>query len=129
MIIEIFTLCDAATSDTGKLNLLGAFDVINVKQLPAVLAHCAVAVRLRFYAIEKGDHHIEVRFIDADGKNVLPPAGGNIKVDFQHNQRSAAFNLVLNIPSLKIEAAGDYALELRVKNQCILSLPVEIHVL
>ncbi|MBF0593655.1 MAG: hypothetical protein HQL22_01660 [Candidatus Omnitrophica bacterium] len=126
MIVEIFSLCDAATSDSGKLNLLGAFDVINVKQFPAVLAHCSVAVRLRFFASEQGDHHIEVRFIDADGKSILPPAGGSIKVELPQGQRSAAFNLVLNIPGLKIDAAGDYALELRVAGQGVISLPLEV---
>ena len=126
MIVEIFSLCDAATSDNGKLNLLGAFDVIHVKQVPAILSYCAAAMRLRFFALERGDHHIEVRFIDADGKNVLPPAGGNIKVEMPEGQRSAAFNLVLNIPGLKIETPGDYALELRVDGQGLVSLPVNI---
>lgn len=126
MIVELFSLCDAATSENGKLNLLGAFDVIKVQQFPAVLAHCAVAVRLRFFTLEKGDHPIEVRFIDADGKNVLPPAGGNIRVDLPVGQRSAAFNLVLNVPALKVESPGDYALDLRVGGQGIISLPIEI---
>lgn len=126
MIVEIFSLCDAATSESGKLNLLGAFDVIRVMKFPAVLAHCAVAIRLRFFSSEKGDHHIEVRFINADGMNVLPPAGGNVKVDLPENQHSAAFNLVLNVPALNVEIPGDYALDLRVNGQGIISLPIEI---
>ena len=126
MLVEIFSLCDAATSEAGKLNLLGAFDVIRVREFPAVLTHCAVAIRLRFFAVERGDHAIEVRFINADGKSILPPAGGNIKLELPDGQRSAAFNLVLNIPGLKIESPGDYALELRVGGQALISLPVEI---
>lgn len=126
MILELFCLCDAATADNGKLNILGVFDAIRVKQFPAVLAHCAVAVRLRFFSLEQGEHHIEVRFIDADGKNVLPPAGGSIQVSLQDGQRTAAFNLVLNIPALKVETPGEYAMDLRVGGQGITSLPIVI---
>jgi len=28
MEIEVFSICDAATSDSGKLNILGAFDMM-----------------------------------------------------------------------------------------------------
>ncbi|MBF0387302.1 MAG: hypothetical protein HQL20_05540 [Candidatus Omnitrophica bacterium] len=126
MIVEVFSLCDAATSDGGKLNILGSFDVIRVQKLPAVLAHCSIAIRLRFFALEKGDHHIEVRFIDADGQGIIPPSAGSVKVDFSSEQRSAAFNLVLNIPGLKIDKAGEYALELRVAGQVVISLPLDV---
>ena len=126
MLVEIFAICDAATADSGKLNILGAFDAVHVRQLPAVLAHCAVAIRLRFVTAERGDHRVDVRFIDADGKNILPPAGGGIKVDFADAQRSASFNLVLNIPGLNIEHPGDHSLELLVDGNGIASLPLDI---
>jgi hypothetical protein len=35
MNIQVAVLCDAATDDNGKLNLLGAFDTIYTQQLPA----------------------------------------------------------------------------------------------
>jgi hypothetical protein len=37
MNIQVAVLCDAATDDNGKLNLLGAFDTIYAPQLPAML--------------------------------------------------------------------------------------------
>ena len=126
MLIEIFAICDAATADTGKLNILGAFDAVHIRQLPSVLAHCAVAIRLRFMATERGEHRVDVRFIDADGKNMLPPAGGGIKVEFPEGQRSASFNLVLNIPGLNIERSGDHSLELLVDGKGVASLPLDI---
>ena len=36
MNIQVAVLCDAATDDNGKLNLLGAFDTIYAPQTPAV---------------------------------------------------------------------------------------------
>ena len=35
MNIQVAVLCDAATDDNGKLNLLGAFDTIYTQQLPS----------------------------------------------------------------------------------------------
>lgn len=122
MVVEVFSLCDAATSENGKLNLLGAFDTIWVKQFPAVYPHCTVAIRLRFLSLETGSHRVEVRFIDEDGKNVLPPAGGTVKVDMPQGQRSASANLILNIQSLKLERPGESSLDLLVDGQLAISL-------
>jgi len=36
MRLEVFSLCDAATSEKGKLNILGAFDTIWVSKIPLV---------------------------------------------------------------------------------------------
>ena len=36
MNIQTAVLCDAATDDNGKLNLLGAFDTIYAPEMPAI---------------------------------------------------------------------------------------------
>lgn len=126
MVVEIFSLCDAATAENGKLNLLGAFDTIWAKQFPVVYPHCTVAIRLRFSALEKGNHRVDVRFIDADGKNILPPAGGGVLVDMSPEQRSASANLILNIQSLRLERPGESSLELSVDGQLAMSLSLVV---
>ncbi len=126
MQIEVFAICDAATSDNGKLNILGSFDTIWVRQFPAVYPHCAVAVKMRFNAIEKGDHSLVVRFIDEDGKNILPPANGNFKLDIPDGQRSASTDIVLNIQALNLSKPGEYALELAIDGRSEISLPLFI---
>ena len=57
MRVEVFSLCDAATTDGGKLNLLGAFDAIWVKTMPVVHAQCAIALRVRFSRSERGEQN------------------------------------------------------------------------
>ncbi len=55
MKIEIFTLCDAATTDAaGKLNILGSFDRLNAVQAPITHPQCALAIKLRFERVEEG---------------------------------------------------------------------------
>ncbi len=124
MLIEIFSLCDAATSESGKLNILGAFDTIWVRQFPVVYPHCSVAVRIRFSVAEKGEHNLGLRLIDADGKDILPPAGGAMRLDLPEGMTSGSTNLIMNIQALKLEKPGEFSLELSVDGMNVLSLPL-----
>jgi len=97
MRIEVFSLCDAATADAGKLNMLGAFDTIWAAGLPVIHPQCTIALRVRFERIERGEHKVAVQFSDMDGKHVIPPAQGIININFSDDQGSGSANLILNI--------------------------------
>jgi hypothetical protein len=114
MNLELFSLCDAATADAGKLNILGVFDTIWVAALPAVHPQCTIALRIRFDSIERGEHKIAVNFVDADGKNIIPPALGTLAINFPDEQRSGSANLILNLQGLKFEKAGEYSIDLAI---------------
>jgi len=60
MNIEAFLLCDAATDQNGKLNVLGAFDNIFAKEMPTRHRACSIASRIRFSKIEAGDHTVKI---------------------------------------------------------------------
>jgi len=126
MYIEVFSLCDAATGDFGKLSMLGAFDTIWVAKTPVVHPHCTIALRLRFDRNERGEHKITVHFVDADGKNIIPPAEGNMKINFPDEQSSSSTNLILNIQGVKLERLGEYAIDLAVDGQQKASLPLYV---
>jgi hypothetical protein len=123
MRIEIFALCDAATSESGKLNILGAFDTAWVYAMPAVYPQCAIALRIRFSAIEKGEHLISVNFVDIDGKHIIPSASGMVKVDFPAEKKSDAANLILVMQGFKLEQYGEYSIDLAVDGRSECSLP------
>ena len=71
MKVEIFTLCDAATDQHGKLNILGSFDLLCSQQTPIYHAACAIAVRVRFSKMEEGDHSLKLAVTDEDGKVII----------------------------------------------------------
>ena len=124
MNIEVYSLCDAATNDAGKLNMLGAFDTIWATQLPVIHPQCAIALRIRFESIERGEHRVAVTFVDLDGKNIIPPANGAINVNFPDGQRSGSANLILNIQRLKLEKYGEYSIDLAIDGRSEGSLPL-----
>ena len=126
MQIEIFSLCDAATNNSGKISILGAFDTIFAKKTPTTHPQCAVALRIRFEVNEGNDHEVTVSFVNEDGKHVFPPAKGKIKMNFPDNQRSSSTNLVLNFHRLKLEKFGEYAIDLTVDKRNVASLPLYV---
>ena len=125
MNIEVFSLCDAATVDVaGKLNVLGAFDTISSSNMPTVYPQCAIALRIRFENIERGEHRVTVHFVDLDGKHIVPSANGKINIHFPDGQRSGSANLVLNLQMLKLEKFGEYSIDLAVDGRNEASLPL-----
>jgi len=124
MQVEIFSLCDAATCDSGKVNILGAFDSVFVKEIPAVHPHCAIVLRVRFDYLQGRDHEVTVNFINADGRDVMPPAKGKMHINFPENQRSVSHNLILNIQGLKLNELGEHAVELTIDGKHEGSLPL-----
>src|SRR3954471_13088270 len=72
MNIQVAVLCDAATDENLKLNLLGAFDTIYTQQLPAIHPQCSVALRITFGHEDEGAHHLKLNFVDADGHSIMP---------------------------------------------------------
>jgi len=126
MNIEAFLLCDAATEQQGKLNVLGAFDTIYAKQLPAIHPACAIALRIRFEISEEGDHPVKILVIDEDARPVVPKLEGNVNVKAGEGMNSIITNLVLNIQRLKFEKYGQYRIDLTIDNQTITDLPFTV---
>ena len=126
MNIEAFLLCDAATEQQGKLNVLGAFDTIYAKQLPAIHPACAIALRIRFEISEEGSHPVKILVIDEDAKPAGPKLEGNINVKVREGMDSMIANLVLNIQRLKFEKYGQYRIDLIIDNQKITDLPFTV---
>ncbi len=123
MQIEVFSLCDAATSGGGKLNMLGAFDTIWTKKMPVIHPQCTVALRVRFFSSEGNKHEVSVKVIDADGNHIVPPTNGAININYPEGQRSSSANLILNIQGLKLENYGEYSVDLAIGGASRASLP------
>ena len=126
MKVEVFTLCDAATDQRGKLNILGTFDLICSSKAPIQHPACTIALRVRFSKLEEGSHNIRLSFCDADGQAIIPPMGGDFKVQMGPNALSHARNLIFNFQALKFKEFGDYSINLHIDKTLIDSLPLYI---
>ena len=126
MNIEAFLLCDAATDQQGKLNVLGAFDNIYAKGLPAVHPACVVAARIRFEKVEAGEHTVRVHVIVQDGKEIIPRLDGKVSVRVADDLDSGVINLLLHLRGLKFESYGQYRIDLALDGKIAGSLPLHV---
>ncbi|RJO60154.1 hypothetical protein C4544_06050 [candidate division WS5 bacterium] len=128
MKVELFVLCDAATDYQGKLNLLGTFDSIWAKQVPAVHPLCTVALRVRFMKIEEGHHKVKISIVDGDGKAVVRPVEADVNILFNNTPLiSMATNMILNLQGLKFPVYGEYSIDLAIDGRHEVSLPLYVN--
>jgi hypothetical protein len=126
MKIEIFTLCDAATNNGGKLNILGSFDHIFGREAPITYPLCALAIKLRFEKIELGSKSLRVSFVNADGKSVIPTLDQTFTVNVPPGESTTSANFVLIIQQIKLENFGDYSIDLAIDGRLEGSIPLSV---
>ncbi len=124
MNIQVAVLCDAATDDNGKLNLLGAFDTIYTQQLPAVHPQCSIALRVTFGHEDEGEHQLRLNFVDADGRFIMPGIDIPVQVVLPGDSHFGTRNFIVNIQQLKFEGPGLYSIDLLMDNRSQASIPL-----
>ena len=125
MNIQVAVLCDAATDDNGKLNLLGAFDTIYARELPAVHPQCSVALRVTFFSGDEGKHTLRLNFVDADGHSIMPDFPPiPVEVTLPDDVHFGTRNFIINIQQLKFAEPGLYSVDLSLDGQSQASIPL-----
>jgi hypothetical protein len=124
MNIQVAVLCDAATDDNGKLNLLGAFDTIYTQQLPAIHPQCSIALRVTFFNGDEGKHSLQLNFVDADGHSIakFPPLP--VEVALPEDMHFGTRNFVVNLQQLKFDSTGLYSIDISLDDQPQASIPL-----
>ena len=126
MDIQVAVLCDAATDYKGKLNLLGTFNSVHTRELPANYPQCSIVLRVVFKLVEEGSHKLRINFVDEDGKFVMPSIELPFEVKVPENYSFAYRNFILNIQRLKFEKFGQHAVDIAIDGRQEASIPLEV---
>jgi hypothetical protein len=105
MKIELFTFCDFAQENGGKLTIVGTFDTIISRKFPCVHPQLAVVIRLRFDIWEFSNHGFRIETRDLNGEMNMEAISGNIEVNGVGNA-TAVSHLVFAISNLRFKAPG-----------------------
>ena len=117
-------LADYALIDQqGKLSVLGIFQHVWVSEFPAVHPRTHLVLRVRGRRTEIGSHSIRIRFVDAQGAELL---GGDGTVQFGEppagvTDVEAGAVLVFDVP---LPAGGQYAFEIVLDGEPALRVPL-----
>jgi hypothetical protein len=129
MNVQVAVLCDAATDENGKMNLLGAFDTICAQQLPAVHPQCAVALRVAFASSDEGPHKLKLNFINADGHAIMPAMEVPVAVALPDDSHFLTRNFIVNIQQLKFDEAGLYSVDVWLDGKSHAGIPLLVKLL
>lgn len=125
MKVEIFSLCDFAVADSaGKLTVVGVFDTIWTREVPAAHGLCAIALRIRFDRIEEGLKKLKVSFIDSDGNPVMPAVEMQIQIQVPPAFQQANAQVVFLIPQIRLPNFGEYSIDLAIDSRQEASTPL-----
>jgi hypothetical protein len=126
MDVQVAVLCDSAADYNGKLCVLGAFDTIGVRQLPAVHPHCSIALRIVFRDDEEGPHQFKLTLIDEDGRSLLPKMDPALEVRMPPNMFFVSSNIVFNLQGMKFEKTGQYSIDVTLDGKMIARIPLQV---
>ena len=117
--VSAFFVADHAEAVNGKLYVNGgSCDTLYVSTLPATHPHLSVAAVLRVpWGATERSHGIEVRVVDQDGQEIVPPARGEFNAGRPagmepHEETTVV--LVVNLINLPIAKTGPHRFELSV---------------
>jgi hypothetical protein len=125
MKIELFTFCDFAQENGGKLTIVGTFDTIISRNFPCVHPQLSVVIRIRFDLWEFANHSFRIETQDLDGEAGIDPISGNVEVKGAGNA-TAVSHLVFTISNLRFEKSGVLNFILYLDHREITSIPLYI---
>jgi hypothetical protein len=125
MKIELFTFCDFAQENGGKLTVVGTFDTIISHNFPCVHPQLSVVIRLRFDIWEFSSHAFRIETRDLDGDMNMEAISGNIDVKGVGNA-TAVSHLVFSISNLHFKSSGVMNFALFIDEREIGSIPLYI---
>jgi len=123
--VELFTFCDFAQENGGKLTIVGTFDTIISRNFPCVHPQLSVVIRLRFDLWEFKNHTFRIETRDLEGETSMETINGNIEVRGVGNA-SAVSHLVFSISNLHFKNPGLLNFILFIDDKEVDSVPLYI---
>jgi len=125
MKVELFTFCDFAQENGGKLTVVGTFDTIISRHFPCTHPQLSVVIRGRFFLWEFSPHEFRIEARDLKGNMTMEPIGGTLDVKGVGNA-TAVSHLVFTIGNLHFKEPGVVNVTLFIDNKEMSSIPLYI---
>lgn len=120
-------LCDAAQDSGGKLHALGiGVDALHAASLPAIHPHLSLVVRFAYGSDDVGDHQFSIAVLDADGKNVVSPVGGQMTLRLNGDDTTGGANLVVDLQNAQFTTYGPHEVAVSVDGRDFATLPIAV---
>jgi hypothetical protein len=127
MEVSLAVLADYANvSREGKLNIMGIFDRIYVRQLPGQFPSMQVVIRLEARFAEMGrEHTIQIQLQDPDGETIFDINGNFTPMGGQAGE-TAPLNHIIGLGNLPLKKTGGHAVIIWVDNDLKKEIPLKV---
>jgi hypothetical protein len=125
MKIELFTFCDYAQENGGKLTIVGTFDTIIARNFPCTHPQLSVVIRVRFDLWEYATHSFRIETRDLNGEMSMDPISGSLDVKGIGNA-TAVSHLVFTIGNLFFKNHGVVNFTLYIDDKETASVPLYV---
>ena len=126
MNVDFAFICDYADS-SGKLNALGiGFDTIFAAKLPARHLHFSLVLQIKASIVESGQKRIQVNLIDEDGKDVIQPINGHIKIPRTESSLPNTGRFVMEFGNVEFKSYGSYSACVSIEGMEITSISFRV---
>jgi len=120
-------LCDYAQESGGKLTAVGiGAEQISASELPVVQPSLGLAVSLRYSFDEAGARRLQVRLVDADGRDVMAVQQTDLALGEPSDSAFGSFRVVVAMSQLKFDSYGDYAFHVTIDGNEIARAPLAL---
>ncbi|MEZ0258037.1 MAG: hypothetical protein ACAI37_22350 [Chthoniobacter sp.] len=125
--VEMFTLCDGATEQEGRISLVGTYESISAASFPCVLPQLTVVLRARFWPQDGRLHAFRLVLTSPDGKSLGVLLDSMASMQSFNEDRSTSCNLIARVQNVEIEAAGEHVLDFYIDDKIAGRLPFSIY--
>jgi len=124
--VQLALLADyASVSRDGKLSVAGIFDRIVMHEVPWQHPTMFIALRIHFHPGEEGAHGIKIRFVDADGQEIIA-LDADVTVKELDSIEGGNTQLVLSMNNVPITKAGRHAFDVFLDGRYEHSIPLVV---
>ena len=125
MKIELFTFCDFAQDNGGKLTIVGTFDTIIAQSFPCTHPQLSVVIRVRFDMWEFTQHNFRIEVQSLQNIVRMDPISGTIDVKDAGNATTVS-HLVFSVSNFRVPHEGVTNFVLYIDNKELNSIPLYI---
>jgi hypothetical protein len=127
MDVSLAVLADYANvSREGKLNIMGIFDRIYVRQLPGQFPPMQVVIRLEAHFAEMGrEHTIQIQLRDPDGETIFDINGNFTPMGGQAGE-TAPLNHIIGFGNLPLKKTGGHSAVIWVNGDLKKEIPLKV---
>jgi hypothetical protein len=128
MDVSLLLACDYANvTKDNKLNVLGIFSRLYMRQFPGKHAQMFLVMQLRALPAEYGrQFKLGVRLIDQDAIRHLVKIDANLRIPKLKGISRAEINHVMRLNNVEFPEAGPYDFSILIDNDIKASLPIEV---